>query len=112
MLRSVRDQVLHSSHDVVKESRSIDEFAEARNLSGNSSPDLRLAVFQELHESGHKISCYNLIIYCFCDLQKVSQYSSAEYPTNLFESVSHHVSDTPALVFNQTPQRRKKDTMT
>src|ERR1035438_8646740 len=34
------------------------------------------------------------------------------YSTNLFKSVGHHVSDTPALVFNQTPQRRKKDAMT
>jgi hypothetical protein len=72
MLRGVRHQVLHSSHDVVEQSRSIHKFTEARDLSGNSSPDLRLGVLQKLHKSRYKVSCYDLIIYCFCDLQNVS----------------------------------------
>ncbi len=72
MLRGIRDQILHCSHDVVKESRSIDKFAEAWDLSRDSSSNFRLAVFEKLDESWDKIPCYDLVVYCLCNLEKVS----------------------------------------
>lgn len=72
MLRSVRDKVLDTTHDVVEENVTVDKSAEAGNLASNSGSHLSLIVLEKLYKCGNKIPGDNLLIYCLGNLQDIS----------------------------------------
>jgi hypothetical protein len=69
------------------------------NLPRNRTANFSLGVFQQLDESGNKVSVDNLFIDGFGNLPLVSlsHVSNAAW-LYLFESVCHHVAHSPALV--------------
>jgi hypothetical protein len=74
------------------------------NLACDRAAHLGLGVFEKLHESGHQVSVDNLLVYRFRNLRPVSlEHVSLRGRTYLLKPVCDHVSDSPALVFEQTP---------
>lgn len=70
------------------------------NLSCNCAADLRLCVFQELHERWNKVSVDNLLVDRFRNLDRVSvNRVLLAIWTHLLKSICNHVSHPPALVF-------------
>jgi hypothetical protein len=59
------------------------------DLSSNRAAHFGLAVFEQLDECGYEVARNHLVIHSFC---------------NFLEPICHHVSHSPALVLEQTPQ--------
>lgn len=72
MLRGVGDEILNTTHNVVEENTTVNESAEARNLTSNGGSHLGLIVLEKLNEGGNEISRNNLLIHRLGNLQKVS----------------------------------------
>lgn len=111
VLRVIRNQVLDAAHDVVQESRAVHECTEAGDLAGNGSPYLGLVVLEQLDKGGDQVSRDDLVVDGLGNLLGVSIASTRREVASpyLFEPVSNHVPDPPALVLNQVAQRRQQD---
>jgi hypothetical protein len=68
MLRSVGDEVLNATHNVVQENVAVDKSAEAGNLASNSGSHLGFVVLKKLDEGRDKIPGNDLLIYGLGDL--------------------------------------------
>ena len=68
MLRAVRHQILHGTHNVAEEGVPVDQRAEAGDLAGNSGPHLGLAVLEQFYKGGNQIPGNDLLIDCLGDL--------------------------------------------
>jgi hypothetical protein len=111
MLRLVGHKLLDAWHHLLEESLAFEERAEAGNLPCNSTPHLRFSVLEKLYECGNQVSVDDLLIDGFRDLDRLSLDMFHRRCTYLLEPISNHVAHPPALVLEQTPQRRQKHAM-
>jgi hypothetical protein len=84
------------------------------NLTRNRTADLGLGVLQKLYESGNKVPVDHLFIDGFGNLAQVSlsHVLDAFVSAYLLESICDHVSHSPALILEQTPQGGQKHAVT
>lgn len=114
VLGAVGNQVLDATHDLVEKNSPVDQGTKPGNLPRNGRPYLGLVVLEQLHERGHQISGYYLLVDGLRNLQSALEASMRQQHhkyTHLFETVRNHISDSPALVFYQTSERSEKDSV-